>query len=230
MLRKITRSEIITLIKNFDKRTETFTDEDYNYVMDMGYAELATIVHAFTNEEVVSLKPFYEAGENKFTIDVEEDVAYVYDLYLTIENLTNLDLYKHGIKKLTDENIVYKDSRMVGRVHVDLTNMDKETYPEIVEGTPANNLVIKYAYTPTSTTEDIYIDQPTYLAMRDAFGAALYNRLNDVERESQKRASLQRTGLAIVPQLPNDFRIIGDSDIADEGLIVARSVFKGFGV
>jgi hypothetical protein len=220
MLRPFTRAEVIKMISTLDVRTKEFTDEDYNYVMNMGYAELATVTHAFYNEEVVALKDYYENDESKITLDITEDVAFIYDLYVTIEGQEDIELFKHGIRKIRDENIVYKDSRAIGRVHIDLAN-HKEPYP-------LDNAVIKYAFTPRDTTEVIYIDQPTMLAMRDAFGCALYNRLNDVERESQKRASLQRTALAIVPTYPNDFRVPDDSDVAHEGRISVASIFKGF--
>ena len=230
MLRKITRAEVIKMISTLDKRTESFTDEDYNYVMDMGYAELATIVQAFNNEEVVSMEPYYTNGEMKLTLDIEEDVSYIYETYLTIENQTDLTLHPHGIKKITDENAIYKDGRAVGRIHIDLNKLNLDKYGDTVSGTKADNAVIKYAFVPTHTTEDIYIDQPTYLAMRDAFGASLYNRLNDVERETQKRASLRRTAGAVLPVLPNDFRISADSNIADEGRVFIQSIFKGLGI
>jgi len=227
MLKKVTRAEVLKMIQTLDKRTESLTDDDFNYIIDMGYAELNTIAHPFENEEVVPLKPYYDNGELKFTVDVVEDVSYVYDLYLTIEGHQDIHQYKHGVQKLRNENVVYKDGRRVGRVHVDLTNL--KTLAE-ADNKPADNLVIKYSYTPTHTTEDIYVDQPTLLAMRDAFGCALYNRLNDTDRESQKRAALGRTASAIVPRYPNDFRVPMDEPIAEEGRSYVRSMFNGLKV
>jgi hypothetical protein len=218
MLKPFTRAEILKMIGTLDVRTKTFKDEDFDYVMDMGYAELATITYAFYDEEVVNLKEYYELQETKITLDITEDVSFIYDTYVTIEN-QNINDYLHGIRKIRDENIIYKDSRAVGRIHIDLDN-HKE--PQLLE-----NAVIKYAYTPTHTTETVYLDQPTMLALRDAFGCALFNRLNEVERESQKRASLQRTAMAIIPRYPNDFRIDQDNDIPDEGRVMIAKVFKG---
>ncbi len=226
MLRKITKNEIITMIKSLDKRTDKFSDDDYDYVMDMGYAELATVTQAFYNEEVVSMTTYYDTGESKVTLDVEEDVLYIYETYLTIENQTDILRFPHGIAKITDENAIYKDGRYVGRVHVDLDKVNTDRFGETLISGNADNAVIKYAFTPTSTSEDIFIDQGTYLAMRDAFGAALYNKLNDTEKESQKRASMHRTALAITPRYPNDFRITEDSNVASEGRVYIRSIFK----
>lgn len=225
MLRKVTKAEIVDIIASLDKRTDSFVDADYNYVMDMGYAELATVTQAFYNEEVVSMAPYYDAGESKITLDVQEDVLYVYETYLTIENQTNVFRFPHGIAKITDENAIYKDGRAVGRIHVDLDKVNIDRFGESVSNNRADNAVIKYAYTPTSTSEDIYIDQGTLLALRDAFGAALFNKLNDVEKESQKRASLNRTAAAITPRYPNDFSIAPDSDVATEGRVYIRSIF-----
>ena len=222
MLRQITRAEVVKMISTLENtRTAKFTEDDYNYVIDMGYAELATVNHVFYNEEVVSMDEYYASGELKISLEVEDDVAFVYDLYLTREDKSS-DIFSHGIEKVRNTNAIYKDNRQTGMFHIDLSK---------VKDGKVDNAIIKYAFTPEATTEIIYIDQQTYLAMRDAFGCALYNRLNDVEREAQKRASLQRTAKAILPTYPNDYIIPEEgTDSMDEGRVSVRAMFSGLGV
>lgn len=216
MLRQITRTEIETLIKNLDTRAKTFTSDEFDYVINMGYAELSTFNHLFYNEEIVSLADQYEAGELSFVMDIEEDVAFIYDLYLAKESSDESLL--DGIKKERTKRAIYKDERYAGRVHVNLDNAD----------TSYENAVIKYSFTPRATSEHLYIDQQTYLALRDAFSCSLYNKLGDVERESQKRASLARTARAVIPKYPQDYIIPNDTRESEtEGRIYKRSMFSG---
>ena len=227
MLRKITKPEIIKMISSLDTRTNKFTEEEFDYIIDMGYAELVSVNSVFNNEEIVSMAEYYEAGELKISLDIEEDVSYIYDMYLTKEGLEDTRIYPHGIHKIRNENAIYKDANSVGRIHIDL---DQVPVDDGLSQRLVSNAVVLYAYTPSHTSEDVYIDQPTYLSMRDAFGCALYNKLNDTERETQKRASLQRTATLIPNKYPADFRIDRNSDVLDEGRVYIQSVFKGLSV
>ena len=67
-----------------------------------------------------------------------------------------------------------------------------------------DNAVIKYYFTPTSSTEIVYMDAQTWLAFKSALGVALYDTLHDVERNGQKRAEVTRRAKAIIPDLPED--------------------------
>ncbi len=190
--------DIKKMIIGLDVRAQKLTDDQINMIMDTGYAELATVVQTFADEEVIPCDQFYDIGEPVQTIDIQEDVVELYGLYLTIENLS-FEEFPHGIQKFESvdyPNAVYQDNRYNGRVHIDLTQMP--------EGKSADNLVIKYFYTPQHTTETVYMDQQTALATRYAMSAALYLELHDVERESQKRAAMQRTGRAITETHPRD--------------------------
>jgi hypothetical protein len=218
MLKPFTRKDIEKMIKTLDKRTDTFTEEDFDDVINIGYAELVLLSPVFSNEEVVPLDEYYEVGETKITLDITEDVDFVYDLYVTREN-QDVEVYLHGIDKIRDESVIYKDSRAVGRVHVNLDNYKGSEQ--------LDNVVIKYAYTPSAISEIVYMDQQTMLVMRDALGCALYNRLNDTEREKQKRASLIRAAKQLVPKYPYDYQIPLNNDIPDEdGRVVVSGVFR----
>ena len=193
MKKAYTPDMIVAAVKNLDKRTLTLSDTAINSIIDDGYAELCTIVQAFSNEEIVSLDPFYETGEQLVTLDVEEDVSEIYDLYLTIEG-KDKDIYNYGIEKIRDPKIIYRDNRYNGRVHIDFELMSE----------PVNNAIIKYYYVPVHTSSNVYMDAQTWLAFKSAIGAALYDTLHDVERNGQKRAEMTRRARAIVPDTPED--------------------------
>ena len=190
-----TRADIDEEVIDLDVRAQKLSQKKLDRVINKAFAEMTAITQAFQDEEVVSLKEFYKLGELQFTLDIEEDVTSVYDSYCTIEGSDPL-IYPHGIKKVRDENVIYEDNRYNGKVHVNL-DMTKEN-------TPLDNVVIKYYYTPRATLTDVYMDAQTYLAFTFALGMALYDELHDVERAMQKRAGLDRTIKAIIPELPLD--------------------------
>ena len=193
MKRKFTRAEIAELIVSLDVRARKFTPEQIDTIIDGGYAEMGSVYHLFSSEEVIDLAPMYESGENKFTIDVEEDVVEIYEFYLSVEN-QSFDEYEHGIKEITEPNAVFLDNRYHGRIHLDLSQA----------GEVCDNLVVKYFYTPKATDEEVYMDQPTYLAAQNAFAAVLLDRMHDVERSMQKLAAMKRTVNAAIPKDPRD--------------------------
>lgn len=193
MKKVYTPEMLISAVKGLDTRAQKLSDEKIATVIDDGYTELCTIIQAFSNEEIVNLDPFYETEETLITLDVEEDVSDIYDLYLTVEN-QDKDLYDYGIKKIRDDKIIYKDNRYNGRVHIDL-----DTLTETV-----NSAVIKYYYVPVNTTSNVYMDAQTWLALKSAIGVALYDTLHDVERNGQKRAEMTRRARAVMPSLPED--------------------------
>lgn len=183
-------------------RAKDLTDTEIDDIINDGFSELATIGKFFSDEEIIDLAPYYETNQMKDSIDILEDVVGVYDLYLTVED-QDFDLYEHGIRKIRDSNIIYQDNRQVGRIHMDLNNMAMNVV--------ADNLIIKYFYTPQATTQDIYMDHQTSLALDKAFGVALYSYLNDVERSGQKRAAMARIGLSIVSHIPEDLIDVRES-------------------
>ena len=199
MKREYTKTDIVGVVKRKDKRTESFSPEQFNDVINFAYAELSTVAKLFSDEAVIPVKPYYDNNETLFTIDIEEDVVHIYDLYLTNE-AQNFDDFEHGIEKIREPNDIYRDNREVGRVHIDLSKA-RSKINTIVQ---IENVVIKYFYTPHSSDDKVFMDQPTYLALSNALGTALYDYLNDTERSMQKLAATKRTGLAAIPNDPYD--------------------------
>ena len=193
-----TRESIAAFVKNLDTRAREFDEAKIDDVINRGYAELTTVSKKlFSNEEVLSLDDYYEASEEKFTLDIEEDVTEVYDIYVTIEgNDADKSICQdivQGIGIYRNSDLAYRDNRYVGRCHVDLD----------VKDTIFDSVVMKYYYTPKATTETIYMDSQVHMAFQDAMWAALNYFMKDVESEAQKRASMTRTSKSTT-QEPED--------------------------
>ena len=208
---KYTKETIVAFIRELDVRARTIADTKINNIIDRGYAELTTVSkRLFSNEEVVDLAIYYDAGEKKLTLDVEEDVTEVYDIYVTREGdekwLCQEEIQGVGIYRNND--VAFRDNRYLGRVHLDLT-------PKYIADIVFDNCVIKYYYTPRSTDDDVYMDSQVYLAFQDAMWAALNYFMKDIEGESQKRASMTRTSKSTTQE---------PEDIPTEG----RAMFGGF--
>jgi len=191
------REEVVSFVKALDVRARKFTDAEIDNVINRGYAELSTVTkQAFSSEEVVDLEDLYEGSELKHTFDVEDDVTEIYDIYVTQEgddkSMSQEVVQDVGIYRNSD--LAFRDNRYVGRVHVDLDAVD----------TVFDNLVVKYFYTPRATTEIVYMDSQTYLAWQDAMGAATSYFLKDVDEETRKRTSMNRTSKSMVQQDPED--------------------------
>lgn len=195
---KYTKDEIVSFIRNLDVRAQDLSDVKIDNVIDRGYAELSTVSkRLFSNEEVVDLGPYYEASESNLTLDLEDDVTDIYDLYVTVEgDETNKDICQEviqGVGIYRNSDLAYRDNRHLGRLHLDLSAKD-----EVFD-----NVVAKYYYTPKATNVDVYMDSQTYLAFQDAIWASLNYFLKDIQSEAQKRASMDRTVKSAV-QEPED--------------------------
>ena len=195
MKRAYTREEIVTIVKGYDVRAQTLDSSKIDTVLDQAYAELCTVVQAFSNEEVVDVATYRDVGEYKFTLDIVEDVTSIYDLYVTIEN--EHSSFSHGIQEIRDDQVIWQDNRYNGRVHIDLSRMPNA-------GSQADSIVIKYYYVPVATSETVYLDAQTMLAFKNAIGVALTDQLKDIEGNIQKRAAMTRTAKAILLAQPED--------------------------
>ena len=197
--RRYTKEEIVAFIKDLDTRAVKLSDTKIDNIIDRAYSELMTISKSlFSDEEVLDLAPYYESDEGKITVQINRDVTYVYDLYVTLEG-------EHKLKDACDDiineiglcrnpEIIKRDNRNNDIVHI---------YLDYIDDTRFDNAVIKYFYTPISTQDDIFMDSQVYIAFQDALGTSLNYFLKDVETENQKRNSMNRTARAAV-QEPND--------------------------
>jgi len=200
MKTEYTRDTINVFIRGLDVRAKTLTDAQLNGVIDRGYGELMTTsLRLFSNEDVVSLNEYYEVGETRLTFDVEDDATEVYDVYTTIEgdrDKSYCEEVVQGVGICRNNDVAYRDNRYVGRVHLDLTT---DTNPDLVY----DNCVVKYYYTPKASDDAVMMSSQVYVTFQDAMWASLNYFLKDVESETQKRASMERTSKAIA-RVPED--------------------------
>ncbi|RKY55370.1 MAG: hypothetical protein DRP93_03465, partial [Candidatus Neomarinimicrobiota bacterium] len=114
-----------TYLLNITFPTPIKTDEKIDNIINRGYAELSTVSkRVFSNEEIIDLTPYYEASELQLTLDIEEDVTEVYNLYTTIEGDRSTSIcqrVEQGIGMYVNSDVSYRDNRSIGRIHVDLT-------------------------------------------------------------------------------------------------------------
>ena len=207
---KYTKDEIVAFIRDLDVRAKTLSDVKIDNIIDRGYAELTTVSkRLFSNEDVVALAEYYDTSELKLTLDIEDDVTEIYDIYTTQEGddkgLCQEEVQGIGIYRNSD--VAFRDNRYLGRFHLDLT-------PDYLDNNSFDNCVVKYYYTPKATNEDVYMDSQVYLAFQDAMWAALNYFMKDIEGESQKRASMTRTSQSTTQD---------PEDIPTEG----RAIFGG---
>ena len=207
---KYTKDQIVSFVKELDVRAKTLSDTKIDDVINRAYAELMTVSKKlFSNEEVVYLGDYYDVGETKFTLDIQEDTNEIYDLYTTIEG-DNTDKaicqeVIQGVGIYRNNDVSYRDNRYVGRFHVDLKAVDFIF----------NNVVCKYYYTPEATSDDVFMDRQLFMAFQDAIWTSLNYFLKDVESEMQKKASMNRTAKSVTQD---------PEDVPEEG----RAMFGGF--
>ena len=194
MKRKITKLEMIAMIKELDTRCAKWDSAKFDRAIDGGIGELTTVLKPFTSELVVDLADYYEMGETKFSIEIPNDATSVYDLYLVREGKDNL-LYKHGEQKFRNENLIYKDPHNIDVVHVDLDL--KLAF---------DNAVVKYFYVPKAKNfEELYISADVYMAFEAAIMSYTYMMLHDVEKSGQNRTAMTRLAMAVPEIYPEDF-------------------------
>ena len=191
MKRKISKDQLVNYIKQLDKRADKMSAEAIDEVILQGFTELSTVVYPFTEEQIIDITPFIEAGEDKITVDIDLDVVEIYDLYIVTETETDGTVKEQGTYVARDDTenpkFLYEDNRYTGRYHI------------IVEELPASaiNAVAKFFYIPGPDFVDAYVDGQTELALKNACASSLYDVLHDVERSSQKRAAMIRTASLI---------------------------------
>ena len=115
MKTKYTREEISAFVKSLDVRAKTLDDTKIDNAINRGYAELTTTSkRLFSNEDVVDLGEYYDGNEMRVTLDVEDDVTEIYDVYTTIEGDRSKDICQEviqGIGIYRNNNVSFRDNR-----------------------------------------------------------------------------------------------------------------------
>jgi hypothetical protein len=208
MKRRITKVDLISYIKLIDTRCKKWTDEEFDRVINDGFAELCTVINPFVADVTEDLAPYYEIGELNFTINIPSDVNDIYDLYLVHENRDEF-FFLHGEEKDRDKNRIWRDSKDLDIVHVDLH------YP--ADGAPYDLAVIKYSYIPTSEFDELFLSNDVYIALQSAISSASYNVLKDVESSGQMRSQYKRQASAVLNPYPDDYNDNAKPSMFPEG-------------
>ena len=197
MKRRVTKTDVINMIKFLDTRFKRMSTEQLDVIIDNGIAELLTVLQPFSSSVIIDLEPKYELGELKFDVFIPSDATDVYDLYLEKENMDK-DIYDAGSFKERDSNVIWRDGQDSDIVHIDLQYaLNKYTQS-------FDLAVVKYLYVPTHDFDEFFIGSDVYLALDAAIGVAAYEFVHDVQKSEQKRASMARKAGGVVNPYPED--------------------------
>ncbi|RLC29497.1 MAG: hypothetical protein DRH37_07420 [Deltaproteobacteria bacterium] len=209
MKRRITKEEVIVMIKELDTRCKKWDVTKFDRVINNGFAELCTVIQPFVSQVNVNLQEYYDLGESRFDINLTGDTLSVYDLYLS-KAADSFNVWKHDEEKCRDEDVIWKDPVNSDVVHVDMT---KDIFSRTFE-----DAVVKYFYVPTADFDELYMSSDVYLALESAIAAVSYDMLHDVEKASQQRSAFTRKGGAILEIYPGDYSDPGKPSMFPPGV------------
>ena len=203
MRRKITKESLIKYITRLDTRCKKFDKDKFDEIIDDAFSELNTFSGFFHDEDTLQIEQYLADGVKKLSYDVERDVTYIYDAFLTVDSKTpHLESDKH----------VEVDPRILGRINIDFTsteNMYKDySYHEQIDATDPSApkaLIVKYYYVPTSEFDEIYMNRDVYKALRQAISSSTYLDLHDEKKSAMHYSRMEKYAKAIILDRPHDF-------------------------
>ena len=202
MKREITKSSLIDYIKRLDVRCKKFEDEDFDNIIDDSFSELNVFGSYFYDEDVLLVEDYITEGTTKMSYDVERDVSYIYDAFLSNDSKN-----PHPESDLHVE----VDPRIQGRINLDF-NSDSDMYNAYTHHRLDSDydgafvsLVVRYAYIPTSEFDSIYMNRDVYKALRQAISSCTYIDLHEEEKASIHASRMEKYAKGINFVYPNDF-------------------------
>ncbi len=203
MKKKVSKDSIKEYIKRLDVRCRKFDDEKIDQIIDDSFSELNTVGSFFEDKDTLDMRPYLENGVKKLSYDIEQDVTYIYDAFLS----------EDGRKPhQNSDNMVEVDPRVKGRVNIDFTSeedmyKDYSYHPQddlrIVE--TINYLIVKYMYIPTSEFTEIFMDRDVHKAFRQALAASVYLDLHDEQKSNMHYQRMVLMARKVIVQRPFDF-------------------------
>lgn len=203
MKRKVTKTQLIAYIKRLDTRCRKFDSDKFDEIIDDAFSELNTVANFFFDEDSLEISQYISDGIIKMSYDIERDVIYIYDAFLSIDSKTpHLQSDKH----------VEVDPRVSGRVNIDFSSTtdmySKYTIheqEESVQEESPKTLITRYYYIPTSEFDEIYMNRDIYKALRQALSASTYLDLHEDEKFSLHYRKMRTNASAIINIRPHDF-------------------------
>ena len=203
MERKITKTQLITYIKRLDTRCKKFDDEKFDEIIDDAFSEFNTTGAFFFNEDALEVTDYITDGVIKLSYDIEKDVTYVYDAFLSTDSKTPMN---------TSDRMVEVDPRVTGRINLDFSSTEDMynayTYhyqEDFNDGSVPEVLVVRYNYVPTSDFDEIYMNRDVYKAFRQAISTSAYMDLHDEKKAAMHHGKMIRDAKAITIVRPHDF-------------------------
>ena len=203
MKREVTKTQLIAFIKRLDTRCKKYDDDKFDEIIDDAFSELNTIANLFTDEDALDVTGYLEDGVKKLSYDVEKDVIFIYDAFLSTDSKTPF---------LQSDKMVEVDPRVISRVNIDFTSTDdmynsysyhdQEDYDD---GTVPETLIVRYYYIPTSEFDSMYMNRDIYKAFRQSLSASVYLDLHDEKKYAMHQATMKRNAKGIVVARPHDF-------------------------
>ena len=203
MERKITKAQLITYIKRLDTRCKKYDDEKFDDIIDDAFSELNTVSAFFFNEDSLEITDYITDGVTKLSYDIEKDVTYIYDAFLSNDSKT---------AHMRSDLWVEVDPRVVGRINLDFTSVDdmykaytyhyQEDYDKSIV---PETLIVRYNYIPTADFDEIYMNRDVYKALRQAISTSTYIDLHDDKKAATHHGKMIRDAKAITIARPLDF-------------------------
>ena len=200
MRRKITKEALVKYITRLDTRCKKFDEDKFDEIIDDAFSELNTFSGFFHDEDTLQIEQYLQDGVKKLSYDVERDVTYIYDAFLSVDSRT--------VHKESD-NHVEVDPRIAGRINIDFTS-DKDMYKEYTyheqldktDPTPPKVLIVKYYYVPTSEFNEIYMNRDVYKALRQAISSSTYLDLHDEKKSGMHYSRMEKYAKAVILDRP----------------------------
>jgi uncharacterized protein YkvS len=210
MKREITKQNLIDFMDTLDTRFSKLEDNKVDLIIVDAFAEFSTVSKTISNRYIVDLNYYYENGEVKISLQIPEDVIYIYDLYLSKET-EDLVLSEHGEYNFRDNSLIWRDPQKRDMFHINLVDQKF--------GQRYNLAYAEYVYIPTSANfENIYMHNDAYIAFKDALATTLYEYLHDDEKAALKRASMTQKAASIDNIYPEDYETPGKASIFPYGV------------
>jgi len=202
MKKKVTKADLREFVKHLDTRCKRMEEPIIDQLIEDGFAVVNEVGNIFFDEDSLDVTQYLEDGVEKMSYDIERDVVYIYDAFLSEDS-------RHPIE--TSDNMVEVDPRVLGRINIDFTST-KDLYnrytfhhPLDSVGNKPNVLIVKYSYIPTIDFDRLFLSREEHKALRSGIAVAVYDYLREEAKMAGYLASLQRTYKSINNKYPLDF-------------------------
>ncbi len=202
MKKKITKEDLVKYITNLDTRCKKFDDDKFDDIIDDGFNNVNANRVLFFDEEAVGVSDYITDGTEKFTHDVECDVTYIYDAFLSEDSINPIH---------DSDNMVEVDPRVAGRINIDfgstIDKYNKYTFHDknSTIGTVPSVLIIKYAYIPVSDFDSLFVTRDLYKAIKEGIAVATYELLHEAVKSSGHMSSMKRAIAGVMLKEPLDY-------------------------